>query len=577
MASFRHEALLERIMALNEPPADGEEYARWITGEDHLQLLREDPESDELLVHTGSQHVFVHTVAVPEEELQAVTSTALLGWNGGPESARVSYVFGGRDPRIRLETVHDFWPNNVLPGARPLIYLRDLLAGPQGRKQHLELHQEYAHAVGIPCASSPERFMLRNENGDLDHVVSVTQREDPPVWCAVSFLRHPLEQYLAASGSVLVRMFDFNLYDLKTFGGWPEDERPTAFDVGSVMFNKLEIAGYAGYLRGVQTLPLGRPRDEILDSINKGPLPRQTGPPVSFIAHDWRNRRVVEISVDRDATTNYVERRIGLPFEMSPAFFRPEVMRKYESDSGKYRIQGRDIVCADTWSLQAVGRNAARQVHAYIRYLRNLPYSEQLHWKAHNEPPKAPISADVLRMDFEGEWNDLPSLATAVSPVLRRLRKWKEKDVEWWKCRDDEVFSRIRAMYTESQEEWRDKCRELATLAIEGFDQKWLRRQAEAAGETPDQAEQSLRLLERILRGEEPGEQETKLEALRELQNVRTLVSHTRGSKARRFLAGIEERDGSYRAHFDELCERIDRELDMIEGALGSQTGALTR
>ena len=577
MASFRHKALFDRIMSLNEPPTDGDAYARWITGEDHLQLLREDAESDELLVHAGSQHVFVHVVAVPEEELQAATSTALLGWNGGPESARVSYVFGGPAPRVRLETFYDLWPDGVLPGARPLIYLRDLLAGPQGREQHLELHQEYAHAVGIPCASSPERFMLRNEHGDLDNVVSVTQREDPPVWCAVSFLRHPLEQYLAASGSVLVRMFDFTLYDLKTFSGWPHDERPTVLEEPSMIFHKLEVGGHAGYLRGVQPIPLGRSRNQILDSIDKGPLPRQMGAPVSFIAHDWRNRRVVEISVDKDATTNYAERRIGLPFEMSPAFFRPEVLRRYESDSGKYRIEGRDIRCADAWRLQAIGRNAANQVHAYIRYLRNLPYSEQLHWKAHNEPPKAPISADVRRMDFEGEWNDLPSQATAVSPVLRRLREWKEKDVEWWKCRDDEAFSRIRSMYTESQEEWRDKCRDLATLAIEGFELKWLRRRAEAAGETPDQAEKSLRLLERILGGEEPEEQETKLEALRELQRVRTLVSHTRGNDARRFLAQIEERNGSYRAHFEELCERIDRELDMIEGALRSSTGGLAR
>ena len=574
MASFRHKALFDRILSLNEPPTDGDAYARWITGEDHLQLLREDAESDELLVHVGSQHVFVHTVVVPEQELRSVPSRALLDWDADPYSARIGYVWGGKDPHARLETLSSPWQSGVLPGARPLIHLRDLFAKPRGREQHLELCQEYAHLTGIPCAS-PQGFFLHDENGDLVDVVSKTSAEDPPVWSIVSFLRYPLEQYLAASKSVLVRMFDFNLYDLKSFSGWPQHEASVVED-SPMIFHRFELPGFAGYLRGVQPIPLGRSRNQILDSINKGPLPRRTGS-VSFLAHDWRNRRVVEVSVDPDATTNYVEKRIGLPFEMSPAFFRPEVMRKYESDSGKYKIGGRDISCADSWRLQAIGWNAANQVHAYIRYLRNLPYSEQLHWKEHNEPPKAPISADLRKMDFEGEWNDLPSQATVVSPVLRRLWKWKEKDVEWWKCRDDDAFSRIRTMYTESQEEWRDKCRELATLAIEGFELKWLRQRAEAAGETPDQAEKSLRLLERILGGEEPEEQETKLEALRELQRVRTLVSHTRGSDARRFLAEIEERDGSYRAHFEELCERVDRELDMIEEALRSKSGAFGR
>ena len=575
MASFHHKELFERIKSLNEPPADRDAYARWITGEDHLRLLREDAGSDELLVHVGSQHVFVHTVVVPEQELRSTPSRALLDWDGDPYAARIGYVWGGKDPHARLEALSSPWRSGVLPGARPLIHLRDLFAKPRGREQHLELHQEYAHLTGIPCAS-PQGFFLHDENGEIVDVVSATSAEDPPVWSVVSFLRYPLEQYLAASESVLVRMFDFNLYDPRTFSGWPQHEA-TVVDDPSMTFHRFEIPGFAGYLRGVQPIPLGRSRNQILESINKGSLPRRAGAPVSFIAHDWRNRRVVEVSVDKDATTNYVERRIGLPFEMSPAFFRSEVMRRYESDSGKYRIEGRDIRCSDAWRLQAIGRNAANQVHAYIRYLRNLPYSEQLHWKAHNEPPKAPISPDVRRMDFEGEWNDLPSQVTSVSPVLRRLREWKEEGVEWWKCRDDEGFSRVRNMYTESQDEWRDKCRDLAILAIEGFDQKWLRRRVEAAGETPDQADKSLGLLERILRTEQPEERETKLEALRELQWVRTLGSHARGSDARRFLAGIGERDGSYRAHFEELCDRIDRELDTIQEALRSETETSTR
>ena len=570
MASFRHKELFERIKSLNEPPADRDAYARWITGEDHLRLLREDAGSDELLVHVGSQHVFVHTVVVPEQELRSVPSRALLDWDGDPYSARIGYVWGGKDPHARLETLSSPWRSGALPGARPLIHLRDLIAKPRGREQHLELHQEYAHLTGIPCAS-PQGFFLHDENGDMVDVVSVTSAEDPPVWSVVSFLRYPLEQYLAASKSVLVRMFDFNLYDLRTFSGWPQHEARVV-EHSPTTFHRFEIPGSAGYLRGVQPIPLGRSRNQILDSIDQGPLPRQTGPPVSFLAHDWRNRRVVEISVDRDATTNYVERRIGLPFEMSPAFFSPEVMRKYESDSGKYQIGAREIVCPDSWRLQAIGWNAANQIHTYIRYLRDLPYREQLHWKAYNEPPKAPISADVLRMDFEGEWNKLPSLMTPVSPVLQRLLEWREEGVEWWKCRDDETFARIRSMYTESQEEWRDKGRELATLVIEGFDLHCLRRAAAATGATPDPGEKSLRLLERILRRKEPGEQETKLEALRELQWVRTLTSHARGGDARRFLAAIEERDGTYRAHFEELCQRLDRELNMIDMAFRSRT-----
>lgn len=38
----------------------------------------------------------------------------------------------------------------------------------------------------------------------------------------VSFKHEPLEQYLAASDSVLVRRFDFTLFRRGTFQGWPD-------------------------------------------------------------------------------------------------------------------------------------------------------------------------------------------------------------------------------------------------------------------------------------------------------------------------------------------------------------------
>ena len=64
---------------------------------------------------------------------------------------------------------------------------------------------------------------------------------------------------------------------------------------------------------------------------------RNEGPYVKFLAHDWRNRRITKISTDPNATTNYfVAHENSLPFETSPAFFRPEVLLKYKADQDKY-------------------------------------------------------------------------------------------------------------------------------------------------------------------------------------------------------------------------------------------------
>jgi hypothetical protein len=574
--SFLHRTLCERIRVLNEPPTDPDDYAKWITGEEHLRFLSEDAEGDELIVYASSQHVFQYAVIVPEQELRQQIDTGdlgtLLDFEGGIEFTRADYTWAGSGQRTFVDSHPKLW-RDALPGARPLIYLRNQIRVQAEAEDQFELLQEYAHLVGLPCASPNGRFVLLDENGDDADVVSISKDQDPPVWSVVSFMRYPLAQFLAASESVLIRMFDFSLYDPRTFSMWPQDQEPVTVEESGTVFWKLD-AGYAGYLRGVQFLDEQGSRDDILASIKRGPLPRRTGRPVTFLIHDWRNKRLVEVSPDPAATTDYVEKRAGVPFEVSPAFFRPEVLRKYETNPQKYSMEGRDISCSDSWRLRAIGRNAAGQVHAYVRYLRDLPYSEQLHWQSFNEAPKAPISSDIIRVDFEGSWDNLPSLSTVVSPILRRLRRWETERRPWWKCPDDELFFRIRPLLTDNRQEWEDKGRFLARLVIEGLNRKWLRRVADARGHQQEATDGSLRTLERILGGALRDEGRGRLPILRTLQDLRNLASHAMGTKGRELLKRAQEWEGGYRSHFDDLCQGVDQELALIEETLGGDDSA---
>ena len=92
----------------------------------------------------------------------------------------------------------------------------------------------------------------------------------------------------------------------------------------------------------------------------------------SFIAQDWKNKRIAEISCAPGATANYFTES-DLPFELSPAYFRPEVLSKYKADSQKYTLQDRSITCRGAWHLKTYDINEAGQVHTYLVYLRQLP------------------------------------------------------------------------------------------------------------------------------------------------------------------------------------------------------------
>ena len=63
-------------------------------------------------------------------------------------------------------------------------------------------------------------------------------------------------------------------------------------------------------------------------------------------------------------TANYFTQS-DLPFEMSPAFFHPEVLTRYKSDSDKYTLQDRSISCRGAWHLQTYDINDAGQ-GAYV-------------------------------------------------------------------------------------------------------------------------------------------------------------------------------------------------------------------
>jgi len=171
----------------------------------------------------------------------------------------------------------------------------------------------------------------------------------------------------------------------------------------------------------------------------------------AFVAYDSKNGVVREISTDPSGTANYFTTS-DLPFELSPAFFRPEVLTKYKADSEKYRLQDRKISCRGGWSLQNYDVNTEGQVHTYLVYLRNLPFEEQQHRKAYNEEPKGPISRRALKRDFEGSWE-------VEEDPLERLRRVAREvggsHVPWWTLRGEDLPDRVHYPLTTSPDEWR--------------------------------------------------------------------------------------------------------------------------
>jgi hypothetical protein len=493
--SFEHKKLLERISRLNAIPNDPNAFGEWLKAENQLAFLRDNAQEEELVLYASGPYFFVHALAVSDDKLAPVNENDLLKWSCNPYRSVASYVSDGGRSDIWIERGLHHVGADSFEGGRQLVFGRSFEGLSDGDANYFEILQEYAHLTGIHWRREQHAYCRFDKRGDFEPVVSITRGRGQAI-TLVSFKREPLEQYLAASGFTLVQLFDFTLYRPTSFNGWPEgpEERHRLND--DLFFRQKAAGGQASYTRGVQIVRPRRNRAQIFSPMQDEWSGNQAHH-VEFIAHDWRNRRIARISTDPVATTNYFQAEgNSLPFEVTPAFFRPEVLLKYKADRDKYTIDSRQIHCRGAWTLRNYDVNEADQVHTYICYLRDLPYEEQLYWASYNEHPKAPISKRALTTDFGG----MPyPYADSLQKVLSIVKNLAENTLTWWTLRDDALIERLSIPRTTSRDEWAEAFMDLSKLIIEGFETKEIRRTLSDKGVDFDPKDQSIVLLEKLL------------------------------------------------------------------------------
>ncbi|MCY4438344.1 MAG: hypothetical protein OXE05_13565 [Chloroflexi bacterium] len=565
MPSPAHKKLIERIENLDKVPDDATEYETWIKANAHLGLLRDNEREDELIVYGLGRYSFIHSVVVSLDNLTSVDQEDLLQWGGNPFSSLAGYNWGSEQDSVWIETDTD-WGAKTLSDAQQLVFAREIKGLRGSDALYYEVLQIYLHVTDIHWRSEQHAYCRFDENGDFDHIVSVTSKEDKGSVTLVSFKREPLDLYLAASNSVLIRMFEFPLRrPERSFEvpDWPHEPK-VLNESDSLIYRHFIDPGKESHTRGAQIIRPRRPKSEIFSSLKDSWSSRTEGPYVDFLAWDWRNRRISKVSTDPDSTTNYIQiHENSLPHELSIAFFRPEVLLRYKADQDKYTIGSGIITCRSAWELRSYHVNEVNQVHAYICDLRDLPLGEQQYWLSFNERPKAGISQSVIEADFKGEW---PSVADPLHEVLFIAEEWKYSDVTWWKLRDEALLGHVSKPLTNSRQEWAGAFSDLSKMLIEGFKVKAIRAKLSEMGIAFCKEEKSLSLIEKVLIGHAKLANGGNLNGLREVHDIRSKVyGHFGGSDADALAKNALQEHDTYTAHFESVCETVADELKLIE------------
>jgi len=561
--------VLNRLRQLSViPPREAGAYDAWLEQADAMEFLAENARNDEIVIYASLPHTFIHGVLVPKATVDPPDIDDLLSWNCNPYS---SWGVVSSESGAWIEPPLGGSGSKSLAQGEQLVFVRDF-EGVQERQHYVEILQQLVHVSGIHHMPERNAWCRLNRHGDIEHVIreiKIAPEGNDHGGTVVFISRDILEEYAALTDAVLVRMFDFTRFQPQQFGGWhnPTREERRTVEGDGVYYRYCIEQGHASYGRGVQIVPIATSREAIAENVWKG-LQGGEKQYATFIAYDWKNKRVAEISCSPDALANYFTES-ALPFEITPAFFRAEVLSKYKADREKYRFEERSISCRGSWHLQTYDINEAGQVHTYLIYLNHLPYEEQLHWKQYNEDPKASISHRAYTTDIKGDFHlDYNSLES----LKHKLRELK---CPWWTLRTEDVIERAHYPVTTSNDEWKEEILALDQLLVEGFQEKWLRNKSKELGRSPDAQSRSLKLLEECLVGLdfEEDHARTIVAPLRELHDLRSkLKGHASGNTAQTLKTEAIKNHGNYRDHYTHLVTACDEAVKtLIEAFQDSQ------
>ena len=504
----------------------------------------------------------MQTAIVNEEKLCSALDDNWLNWEDWHKPVAV-YNEGSEQDELQIMRGKHFDNSKLLEDAYPLVFIRGF--GGASKGPYLEALQEYVHLADTHWVSQKHAYCRLNELGDLDPFVTITPKTDAREPLA-SFKREPLESYLAASNSVIVRIFLFTLFDTKTFKGWSDETENIFNENGELIYKQRFEPGHASYTKGVQIIRPNRPKEEIFLTHKRG-RSGDADEHVEFIAQELHSGRVMKISTDPTTTTHRWDSESSLPCELSPAFFRADVLSKYKFDRDKYTVETQMVRCRNLWGLR-YDVNEAGQVHAYVLDLRNLPFQEKLHWKSCNEKSRASISQRSFTQDFQGWWS---SIIDPVDRVTKGLEAWHKTKSPWWRLGERALLDGVLTPHTENREEWAEAFLGLWKLLVEGFIAKVIRTRLNERSIPFAKEEGSISLLEKLIGNFDGLDEPERLKGLRTVNEIRTKgKAHFSGGEGRRIADEVLEKHGTYAAHFNHVCEIVVDELKRIEEAFAS-------
>lgn len=284
-----------------------------------------------------------------------------------------------------------------------------------------------------------------------------------------------------------------------------------------------------------------------------------------FIIGSDKDGNGVSYTCNPDYLNNYFGSNPSAPMYLTPVFFNREVLQRYYDKPDLYCVSDGRLSCRSLWSIE-IDNHHKDVVSVFLGDLgRDLPESEQKHWKGYNALTDESISEVTVARDllcYAAESNVIEHQFKRDYQLLNK--RWNE--VYGWPLyrkldsNDAYVFDQIRRPISDGQAEFDQLVLMLCKLIIDYLNEKELTANTEGA-----EGLKGIGKLERWLIENNAVGFENHVAFLKDLWELRSAGSgHAKGKGYKKVSAKFMMDDNPRPDVFDDILKKADAYLQFM-------------
>lgn len=256
------------------------------------------------------------------------------------------------------------------------------------------------------------------------------------------------------------------------------------------------------------------------------------------------------------------------PSYLTPVHFRKKVLEKYYQEPSKYTVEDSLLRCGSLWCMY-IDNHHDDIVCAWLGDLgRNLPFSEQEHWRQFNIPPTGGVSKTYFARQLGSQFTNSDRPEHIFKQRYDDLQKASQKQLGWqWllplHTADKHHLQSLRIPATDERRDFDGLVLSLAKILIDSLNEELIRKLIPCEKREAFKDKRGIMLLEAVLHLNNFEGAETHIAFLRKLQNLRSSGSaHRKGRTYSKIAAYFDVENQSLRHVFANVLNSASDTLD---------------